>query len=98
MPTYDEEGQFLGDLRRLPPAEREKFVAAVKLFVDDLRAKRPFCQSLRVKNVDSHAGIFEMTWDWPDGRATFRYGDEQRPGEAHVIWRLVGGHEIFKQP
>jgi len=53
---------------------------------------------LRVKNVDSHAGIFEMTWDWPDGRATFRYGDEQRPGEAHVIWRLVGGHEIFKQP
>ncbi|MER6108587.1 hypothetical protein ACWG5P_11115 [Streptomyces prasinus] len=36
----------------------------------------------------------EMTWA-PDGRATWQYGDELREGEPHVIWRRVGGHEIF---
>ncbi len=73
-------------------------MAAVREFLADLRAKRPLRQSLRVKNVEGHAGIFEMTRDWPDGRATFRYVDEQRPGETHVIWRRVDGHEIFRQP
>ncbi|MFD6425369.1 hypothetical protein [Streptomyces sp. NPDC060198] len=36
----------------------------------------------------------EMRWA-PDGRATWQYGDEVRAGEPHVIWRRVGGHEIF---
>ncbi|WP_281288337.1 hypothetical protein [Haloactinospora alba] len=35
-----------------------------------------------------------MTWA-PDGRATWQYGDEQRPGIVHVIWRRVGTHAIF---
>jgi hypothetical protein len=38
--------------------------------------------------------VFEMTWD-NDGRATFSYGEEQIPGEAHVIWRRIGTHAIF---
>jgi hypothetical protein len=33
-----------------------------------------------------------MTWA-PDGRATFEYGPECRPGELHMIWRWVGKHE-----
>lgn len=39
-----------------------------------------------------------MTWDMPNGRATFAYGDEQLRGESHIIWRRVGGHDIFKHP
>ncbi|TDQ53002.1 hypothetical protein [Actinorugispora endophytica] len=35
-----------------------------------------------------------MTWA-PDGRATWEYGDEQRSGTPHVIWRRVGTHAIF---
>lgn len=36
----------------------------------------------------------EMTWA-PDGRATWQYGDEVRPGVTHILWRRVGGHDIF---
>jgi len=33
-----------------------------------------------------------------DGRATFHYGPEQRPGEPHIVWRRIGGHDILKNP
>lgn len=42
-------------------------------------------------------GVYELTWA-PDGRATFEYGPEQRPGEPHIIWRRTGTHEILKAP
>jgi hypothetical protein len=38
-----------------------------------------------------------MSWS-PDGRATFEYGDEIQPGAAHIIWRRVGTHSVFRQP
>jgi hypothetical protein len=38
-----------------------------------------------------------MTWA-PNGRATWQYGPEQRPGERHVIWRRIGTHDIFRAP
>src|SRR6202011_2610763 len=31
----------------------------------------------------------------PDGRATWEYGPERRPGTPHAIWRRVGTHAIF---
>ncbi len=62
----------------------------------DLRAGR-FRRGLRVKAVQGAAGIFEMTWA-PDGRATFQYGEERRPGDRHVIWRRIGTHDVFVQP
>ena len=62
----------------------------------DLRAGR-FRRGLRVKDVQGAAGIFEMTWA-PDGRATFQYGEERRPGDRHVIWRRIGTHDVFVQP
>jgi len=65
--------------------------------VEDLRAKRLFRPSLRVKNVKGHPGIFEMTW-LPNGRATFSYGAEVVPGEAHILWRRIGDHSILKHP
>jgi hypothetical protein len=66
--------------------------------VADLKAKRSIRASLRVKSVQGYPGIFEMTWELADGRATFRYGPERISGEQHIVWRLVGGHDIFKNP
>lgn len=74
------------------------FFAALKKMITDLRTGAPFRPSLRVKAVQGHPGVFEMTWDKGNGRATFAYGPERLPGEAHIIWRRIGGHDIFKQP
>jgi hypothetical protein len=38
-----------------------------------------------------------MTWA-PDGRATFSYGTPVKEGEAHIIWRRIGTHDIFTNP
>jgi hypothetical protein len=97
MPTNELEPEFFRDYARLNPEQREKFKEAVRTFVDDLKRKRPFRPSLRVKGVQGHPNVFEMTWDMPDGRATFAYGTERVSGESHIIWRRVGGHEIFKR-
>jgi hypothetical protein len=47
--------------------------------------------------MQGHPGIWEMSWA-PDGRATFEYGDEVHAGQAHIIWRRVGTHSIFRRP
>jgi hypothetical protein len=39
----------------------------------------------------------EMTWA-PDGRATFHFGQEEHPGDQHITWRRIGGHEILRNP
>jgi hypothetical protein len=41
--------------------------------------------------------VWEMSWA-PDGRTTFEDGEEVHPGQAHIIWRQVGTHSIFRQP
>jgi hypothetical protein len=96
MPTYDAEGRFWEEYDRLTLEQRQAFLIAVRKMVEDLRTG-VLRASLRVKRVRGHDGIWEMTWA-PDGRATFRYGPSVRPGELHVIWRRVGGHEIFVKP
>jgi hypothetical protein len=56
-----------------------------------------FRAGLRVKGVQSTAGVFETTWA-PDGRAPFEYGPQKRPGHRHVIWRRIGTQAIFDEP
>ncbi|MBA4179944.1 MAG: hypothetical protein C0506_05080 [Anaerolinea sp.] len=53
--------------------------------------------ALRVKRVQGHPGVWEMSWA-ADGRATFEYGEEVIPGQAHIIWRRIGSHDIFRNP
>lgn len=67
-------------------------------FVEDLRNERRFRQGLRVKPMQDAPGIFEMTWEISNGRATFEYGESLIEGEPHVVWRRVGGHAIFGKP
>jgi hypothetical protein len=58
---------------------------------------RDFIVDARIKHVQSTQGIFEFAWA-PDGRATFQHGKAVIEGEAHVVWRRIGGHEIFDTP
>jgi hypothetical protein len=98
MPTFAVTDRFRKDLTVLDPSDRARLRRAVSQFVADLsspdRRPRP---GLRVKGVQGADGVFEMTWA-PDGRATFEYGPEKRPGEAHIVWRRVGTHDILGRP
>ena len=96
MPTYQRLPRFDKDLARLSAEERKLFAEAVAKFVADLRQGQ-FRVGLRVRGIEGAPGIFEMTWA-PDGRATFEYGKEITPGEPHIIWRRIGGHDIFGTP
>jgi hypothetical protein len=97
MPTYDVEPRFLHDYTRLTEDEKLLFAAAYKKMVADLKTGRGLREGLRVKGIRGQSGVYEMTWA-PDGRATFTYGISPRPGDIHIIWRRIGGHEIFQQP
>jgi hypothetical protein len=97
VPTFDAIQRFWADYRRLAPAERERFLRARDLFVDDLRAAAGFRKSLRVKGFRGEPGVFEMTWAG-NGRALFCYGESELDGEPHIIWLRVGTHDIFDRP
>lgn len=94
MPTYKLMPRFIRDLEKLSASQRARFTKVVQeQFVPDLQAGQ-FRPGLRVKGVQSKPGVYEMTWA-PDGRATWQYGEEQRPGTPHVIWRRVGTHAVL---
>lgn len=97
MPTFQTDPRFDRDWKSLTPEQRQRFRRVIREeFRPDLASGR-FRPGLRVKGIqDSPSGVFEMTWA-PDGRATFEYGSEKRPGEPHVIWRRIGSHDVFRR-
>jgi mRNA-degrading endonuclease YafQ of YafQ-DinJ toxin-antitoxin module len=97
MPTYEWFSHFRRDWDALDEVQKKAFLDAVKVFVEDLRKGAGFQSSLRVKKMQGHAGIWEMSWA-ADGRATFEFGDEVSPGEVHIVWRRIGKHDIFGRP
>ena len=94
MPTHNETERFLRDFDRLTPKQQAEFFVAVAKLVADLR-RGVIRAGLRVKRYQRLEGAWEMTWA-DDGRALFRYGPSIRPGDPHIIWLRVGGHEIFE--
>ena len=96
MPTYDAEETFRREFQRLTSKQRETFMSTVDEFVEDLR-RGVFRKGLRIKRVQLLEGVWEITWA-PDGRATFHYGPSIHPGDPHIIWRRIGGHEILDNP
>lgn len=98
MPTYEYPEAFFREFKRLPVGQQRRFRAAVAELVAALDRRPPtFPSRLRVKRVQGHRQVWELTFA-PDGRATFEYGDGVTPGEAHVVWRRVGDHAIFRNP
>jgi hypothetical protein len=96
MPTWDMLASFRRDFDKLSPAQQAAFRLAIAHFVTDMRVGA-FRKGLRVKKMSGHGSVWELTWA-PDGRATFEYGNEIVSGEQHVIWRRIGGHDIFGRP
>jgi len=98
MPTRRVLPSFRRDWQGLTPQQQRTFLAALRQFISDLKTpEKGFHPRLRVKRMQGHPGIWEMSWA-PDGRATFEYGDEVHAGEAHIVWRRVGTHAIFRRP
>lgn len=101
---YQTTPAFDADVRRLSKGERELFLKVVgEAFVPaaERRAANPsspWPKKLRVKAVAGATGIWELTWSFsgPDGRATFEW--VAIDGEPGILWRRVGGHEIFGDP
>jgi hypothetical protein len=100
VPTHEEADQFWRDWATLSASEQAQFRDALKKFIHDLEhlPRGQFRRSLRVKPMRGAGGIFEMTWEGDDGRATFEYGAELTPGDPHIMWRRIGGHQIFSNP
>jgi hypothetical protein len=96
-PTFDLANSFAPDWAKMSKEQRARFRTAKDRFVDDIRRGEGFRAGLRVKRVQGTDDVWEMTWA-PDGRATFQYGKEVRPGEKHVVWRRVGTHDVFDKP
>lgn len=98
MPTRDVLASFWRDWDKLTPQQQRAFREAVAQFIADLGSGgQGFHPMLRVKRVQGHPGVWEMTWAY-DGRATFQYGEEGHSGQPHVIWRRIGTHAIFRRP
>jgi hypothetical protein len=98
VPTYQWLPRFREDLEALSPEERQAFADAVEAFVAALKDGRGrFPKALRVHRIDGTEDVWSLSWAG-DGRATFSYGESIRPGEAHVIWRRVGSHSIYRAP
>jgi hypothetical protein len=100
VPTHEETEQFWRDWTRLTPEQKTAFRKAVGKLVADLKnlPSGQFRGALRVKPMQGADGIWEMSWEGADGRATFEFGHERVEGEPHIIWRRIGGHAIFQTP
>ncbi|MGH2409666.1 MAG: hypothetical protein ACRDGS_04760 [Chloroflexota bacterium] len=97
MTSYDWHNRFLAEYERLSPEDQDAFQAAIRRFVAALRASRAPDPGLGIRQMTNHPGIYEFHFSRRGG-ATFHYGSEDRGKEAHVVYRRVGGHEIYRQP
>jgi hypothetical protein len=98
VPTFERLPRFDREFRRMSRELQRAFLNMLPLFIAALRESPPsFPPALRVKRVQGRDAVWEITFA-PDGRATFAYGEEVRPGEAHVIWRRVGTHDVLSDP
>ncbi len=69
---------------------RDRFVAALK-------ADRPFEAGLGISELAGYPGIYEFHFS-AGGRATFQYGSDACGATAYIVWRRIGGHEIYREP
>lgn len=96
-PTYSFEPSIRADWDRLDAVNKERFRKARDQLLADLVSGTTPRPGLRVKGVKGRPGVYEMTWA-PDGRATFEFGAEVKPGNPHILWRRIGTHSIFNRP
>lgn len=97
-PTYEARRRFLREYSRLTSEQRTAFGRARGKLVLALHESPPsFPPELRVKRVQGTRDVWEVTFA-ADGRATFAYGPSQQAGQAHVVWRRIGTHDVLRDP
>jgi len=96
-PTFEVQAGFAREFARLSREQGRAFRRAVGKLVHALQEGQELPRALRVKRVQGTRDVWEMSYSG-DGRATFRYGAEVKPGETHIEWLRVGGHEILARP
>lgn len=93
---------FGADWDRLTGQKRELLTRVVLEVFEPACERRarspgtPWPRSLRVRDVAGAPGVWEMTWDWPDGRATFEW--IELDGAPASRWRRIGTQRIFGSP
>jgi hypothetical protein len=98
MPTFDIEEGFRQEYLRLQIQKRAAFLNAR----DDFFAWRVAKEHqpnlappahLRLHFIDSK-NAWSITFVG-DLRALWRYGQEIRPGEPHIVWLSIGSHDVY---
>lgn len=100
--TYERTERARRDYARLSDRGKELFRTAVARLNEAYgqREDQPipdWPKQLQIKDVEGAPGVREMTWHWPDGRATFEYVS-LTSGDVAIRWRRIGGHEILREP
>lgn len=97
MPTHEELARFLRQFNKLSASVQEAFSAAVTALADDLSDKgfdptnvRPSLRLHKLTDRDAWSVSFAGQY-----RAVFRLGQQQRPGNAHVVWEFIGTHAEY---
>ena len=98
MPTFDAEERFRQELQRLPIQKRAAFLKARDDFFAWLVARKQQPNLAPPAHLRLHFIESKDAWSITFGgdlRALWRYGPEVKPGEAHIIWLTIGGHDIY---
>ena len=98
MPTYTSRARFRREVAKLTREQHQQFTAALALFITDLSAMEAgdddwFRDGL-VSKLHGTPSLYELRWA-RDGRATFAFGDQRRPGRQHIHWHRCGTHDIL---
>jgi hypothetical protein len=94
VPTFEETKRFNNEYNRLRTDKQAFFNQARGEWVAALKAHQPPPARLGIRRFLSIEGMYEFHFA-PDGRALFRYEPERIPGEVHIIWECIGGHDIY---
>ena len=98
MPTYDATEAFRRAFAKLDARTAAAFLAAVALFVEELKERGfapPFLPRLRVHKL---SGLDLWSLSFGDGmRAVFRVAEPVVEREVHVVWEFIGDHDAYKR-
>ncbi|MBA3826288.1 MAG: hypothetical protein H0X24_20605 [Ktedonobacterales bacterium] len=96
MPKYDTLPGFMREFNKLSHEQQQLFLEAVRAIIVSLRLTQKLPGSPLIKKMTDYE-IYEVRWA-PNGRATFHLEPDPSGNEMIVVWRHIGGHEIYKHP
>jgi len=84
--------RFRRTFQRLPPEIQQKAIKAFKLFRDN-----PSHPSLHIEKLEGEQGIWSGRVD-DQYRFTFHYERDPETGETICVHRVIGTHEVYRNP